>query len=137
MGMSSTDIRSDTMHQKVGSASEIQQWVGARRISAVVSRKGSLNTAQMKVHQCPTCSYSSPSKTNFHNHLRTHTGEKPFRCCFCPFRATQKGSLQTHLRTHTGKKPYACKHCPYRSAQRIHLRNHVSAHHPYVDQEKK
>ncbi|XP_064093047.1 longitudinals lacking protein, isoforms H/M/V-like isoform X8 [Macrobrachium nipponense] len=86
----------------------------------------------VKVHQCPMCSYFSSTKTNFNNHLRTHTGERPFKCTYCPFRASQKGSLQTHVRTHTGEKPYACEQCSYRSTQMIHLRNHMRTHHGWT-----
>ncbi|XP_042880303.1 zinc finger protein 467-like isoform X8 [Penaeus japonicus] len=88
-------------------------------------------TTSVKMHHCPYCSYSSTTKTNCTNHMRTHTGEKPFTCNLCPFRSSQKGSLQTHLRTHTGEKPYACAHCSYRSTQMIHLRNHMRTRHSW------
>ncbi|XP_066970950.1 longitudinals lacking protein, isoforms H/M/V-like isoform X40 [Macrobrachium rosenbergii] len=81
-----------------------------------------------KWHQCPYCPYFSVMKTNLNNHIRTHTGEKPYLCPYCPSSFSQKGSLQNHIRTHTGEKPFACSFCPYRSAQKSTLNSHMWSH---------
>ncbi|XP_037798652.1 myoneurin-like isoform X13 [Penaeus monodon] len=82
-----------------------------------------------KLHRCPYCSYASAMKTNLNNHVRTHTGEKPFFCPHCPLRFSQKGSLQTHIRIHTGEKPYVCAFCSYRAAQKSTMNSHFWSHH--------
>ena len=81
-----------------------------------------------RCHRCPYCPYVTMMKTNLNNHVRTHTGEKPYPCPYCSMSFSQKGSLQTHIRTHTGEKPFACTFCSYRSAQKSTLNNHVWTH---------
>ncbi|KAK8751993.1 hypothetical protein OTU49_011567, partial [Cherax quadricarinatus] len=96
-----------------------------------IGRRG-ITTAEQdhiaKIHQCYYCAYIATTTTNLMNHIRTHTGEKPFACPHCPFRATQKENLKAHIRIHTGEKPYACVFCSYRSAQKSNLKSHMWIH---------
>ncbi|XP_071530854.1 uncharacterized protein [Panulirus ornatus] len=85
-------------------------------------------TSTSKFHQCPYCAYRTNKTTNLNNHIRVHTGEKPFICPHCPYRATQENTLKFHIRTHTGEKPYACNYCSYRSIKVSTLRRHMQTH---------
>ncbi|EHB05271.1 Zinc finger and SCAN domain-containing protein 22 [Heterocephalus glaber] len=44
-------------------------------------------------------------------HLRTQSGQKPYRCAWCPKAFTCSSSLMEHQRTHAGEKPCKCSSC--------------------------
>ena len=64
-----------------------------------------------KKHCCPYCGKFWPSNAHLVMHIRSHTGETPYKCDFCSKEFRQKRSLIEHTRIHTGERPFNCVDC--------------------------
>ena len=61
--------------------------------------------------ECPRSGLAFKAKYKLINHLRVHTGEKPFPCPFpgCGKLFARSENLKIHKRTHTGERPFVCE----------------------------
>ncbi len=63
----------------------------------------------MPLHQCRLCGKILSRSTKLSEHLRSHTGEKPFQCILCKAYFSRSYDLTKHKERHRGSYKYKCE----------------------------
>ncbi|ODM87147.1 putative zinc finger protein, partial [Orchesella cincta] len=103
--------------------------------SASLATKANLRVHVWMVHrkdeslnkECNICQKLYAKNADLFEHMRTHTGEKPYQCIFCKRRFAKSSILYCHFRgIHINEKPWFCSECPLSFSQSCGLKFHVN-----------
>lgn len=72
-------------------------------------------------------------KSDLIEHMRVHTGLKPYSCNICPQKFTQASSLKRHQIVHMDIKPIQCLTCNKMFKCQEYYKRHVRKHEKEID----
>lgn len=79
-------------------------------------------------HVCPVCSARVKQRNAFLEHMRSHTGEKPFRCEQCESSFACLARLTVHRKSVHEPRKFPCSHCCKTFQTKHHLLRHSVIH---------
>ncbi|XP_053408885.1 zinc finger protein 665-like isoform X2 [Mercenaria mercenaria] len=81
-----------------------------------------------KVFKCTRCDYVSKWPGNMRDHVRIHTGERPFACLVCNKSFANQSGLQKHVVVHSDERPHSCDICGFAFKLKRQLVKHYRRH---------
>ena len=81
-----------------------------------------------KAFICPTCSKAFKTHSALVGHQQWHLDydARSHECEYCDKKFVKKEQLREHLRVHTGERPFKCDQCDYAASTKPNLRKHIN-----------
>lgn len=88
----------------------------------------SLNNSQQKTHVCEVCSRGFKRREHLYQHMKLHTGFRPYVCEHCNKAFMRKEHVIRHSTLHSGQKNFTCNICDKSFSRNDNLLKHKKTH---------
>ena len=82
----------------------------------------------MQTYECEVCSLKCSSDGQLKEHMKNHTGERPYSCDICDKTFKLHKHLRRHLKSHN-EDSHSCEQCRKLFASRDNLKRHIAVVH--------
>lgn len=115
--------------QKLNESSRICQYCGKILTTLILYHQHLRSHSDNRPYLCSTCGKAFKTRTHRDQHMNSvHLGERPHECEICDRKFGQKNQLTKHIRTHTGEKPYKCEYCDKTFTTKMNCQVHQRSH---------
>ncbi|VDN51034.1 unnamed protein product [Dracunculus medinensis] len=106
---------------------ELGKCMACPNISNRVDPASHMRAHIIRIYACKFCGKEG-RKHYLKAHIRTHTGEKPFKCAICARRFADSSTYRRHQLVHTGEKKFSCPICGRCIARKDNVKTHIKSH---------
>ncbi|XP_066147747.1 uncharacterized protein [Euwallacea fornicatus] len=93
-----------------------------------VQNSPKLNHNSPKVHTCEVCSKTFKRREHLYQHMKLHTGFRPYQCTECSKSFVRKEHLLRHTVLHSGERNFSCDICSKSFSRHDNLLKHIRTH---------
>nr|CAI5839217.1 unnamed protein product [Callosobruchus analis] len=117
-----------SMNLNEGSQTEYTNLVSAVAPSEDPKPNSNSNQSQSKSHMCDICLKTFKRREHLGQHIKLHTGFRPYICEHCNKAFMRKEHLVRHSTLHSGQKNYTCNICEKSFSRNDNLLKHKKTH---------
>lgn len=81
-----------------------------------------------KIHGCEVCSKTFKRREHLYQHIKLHTGFRPYQCTECKKTFVRKEHLLRHMVLHSGERNFSCDICSKSFSRHDNLLKHIRTH---------